>query len=159
MLHYQSIIATRNDLGQLASMHNKFVRLALYRLPLSIQEYLGEMPAQMQALFKEVTLPDTSAPARLIIPTRPTLLREGESVRIMAIAAGPADPGPVALHLRPRGQTKWEIRAAKLMGRRTHQVALGPFPRAAILVDYYLSSGRLVSPPDAPRDCYSVTIL
>ena len=38
MLDYQSIVANRNELGQLASMHNKYVRLALYRLRLSMKE-------------------------------------------------------------------------------------------------------------------------
>jgi hypothetical protein len=79
MLRYQKIVATRNDLGQLASMHNKFVRLALYRLPLSIQEYLGEFPPEAERLFHQVIQPDPSAPARLFVPTRPEALAKAQA--------------------------------------------------------------------------------
>ncbi|MGH9616528.1 MAG: hypothetical protein ACRD28_07270, partial [Acidobacteriaceae bacterium] len=49
MLQYQSAIATRNDQGQLASMQNKFVRIALERLRLSIKEFLNELPTEINA--------------------------------------------------------------------------------------------------------------
>ena len=82
MLAFQQIVATRNDLGTLASMHNKFVRIALVRLRLSIQEWLGELPPETEKLMEEVTGPDVSAPVRLFLPTRPTLLGKGERVEL-----------------------------------------------------------------------------
>lgn len=46
MLDYQGVIATRNDQGQLASMQNKFVWIAIERLRLSIQEFMDELPPE-----------------------------------------------------------------------------------------------------------------
>ena len=51
MVEYQAAIATRNDQGQLASMQNKFVRLALERLRLSIKEFLNELPDEMNIVY------------------------------------------------------------------------------------------------------------
>ena len=48
MVEYQAAIATRNDQGQLASMQNKFVRLSLERLRLSIKEFLDDLPEEMK---------------------------------------------------------------------------------------------------------------
>jgi hypothetical protein len=47
ILDFQQIVSARNDLGTLASMHNKLVRLALVRLPASIKEILGELPIEV----------------------------------------------------------------------------------------------------------------
>jgi hypothetical protein len=162
MLHFQRIIATRNDLGTLASMHNKFVRLALYRLRLSMKEYLGELPPETENLFREVTVPDLEAPARLIVPTRPTLLGRGEKVRVMVIAGGNAPVNHVTLHTRSRGAA-WTARPCRLMGRRTYEVVIGPFDPASPLADYYftseIGSEKLVAPADAPKGSYTLTLV
>jgi hypothetical protein len=159
MLHFQRIVANRNDLGTLASKQNKFVRLALYRLPLSIQEYLGAMPPEIESLREQMLRPDPEAPARLFLPTRPTLLRPGESLRIMIVAPGGPPPESVALYTRIRGTGEWSPVPAKLLGRHTWEAALGPFRAAGSLVDYYARAGRLTAPFDAPRLFYTVTIL
>jgi hypothetical protein len=52
MLTYQNIVSTRNDQGQLASMQNKFVRISLERLRLSIKEFLGELPAEVNQAYE-----------------------------------------------------------------------------------------------------------
>jgi hypothetical protein len=162
MLLYQGIVATRNDLGQLASMHNKFVRLALYRFRLSLQEYLGELPPETEKLFAEVTRPDPKAPVRLIAPTRPGMLRKGEKVHIMLVAAGSGAVSEVTLHTRLYGAGEWKAAPARLMGRRTYEVTLGPFDAAAPLAEYYASARvgnrAVTAPPDAPAGSYFVTV-
>ena len=86
-LDYQEIV-TRNDKGQLASMHNKYERLALDRLLASMKEFLGELPPEVERLFSEVRQRDAKALPRAFIPTRPTLLRWGERARISAVVLG-----------------------------------------------------------------------
>ncbi|MEN6601893.1 MAG: hypothetical protein ABFD86_05705 [Bryobacteraceae bacterium] len=158
MLHFQRIVATRNDLGTLASKQNKFVRLALYRLRLSIQEYLGELPPEVERAFAETVRPDAAAPARLFLPTRPTMLSKGEKVRVNIIVIGGADPAGVVLHTRARNSKTWDAMPALLVGRRTYTATLGPFPPTAELVDYYVTAGGLSAPANAPTHLYTVTV-
>jgi len=47
-LDYQEIVSARDEQGQLASMHNKYERLALYRLRASMKEFLGELPPEVE---------------------------------------------------------------------------------------------------------------
>ena len=140
ILSFQRIVATRNDLGTLASMHNKFERLALFRLRLSMKEFLGQLPAETEEAFRQAVRPDTEAPARLFVPTRPTLLARGESVRLMLVAPGEAPATNVALHVRPRGSASWQTVAARLLGRRTYEARLGPLDSSASLAEYYFSA-------------------
>ncbi|MBI3667829.1 MAG: hypothetical protein HY236_16630 [Acidobacteria bacterium] len=160
MLIFQRIVATRNDQGALASMHDKFVRLALVRLRLSMKEYLGELPPETEKLFGQVTQPDTEAPQRLIVPTRPSMLAPGEKVRVLIIAPGPAEVDRVSLHTRRRGSDHWQSTPARLLGRRTYEATLGPLGPGSELLDYYVSANgeKLVAPADAPRAGYIITI-
>jgi hypothetical protein len=130
MLAFQAIVATRNDLGTLASLHNKFVRIALVRLRLSIQEWLGELPAETEKLLAEVTRPDGAAPARLFVPTRPTLLAKGERTRVMVVVPSGGAVRSVTLETRLRGAAQWTATPAKLLGRRTYVAQLGPLDGA-----------------------------
>jgi len=164
MLYFQGILATRNDLGQLASMQSKYVRVALTRLRLSIKEYLGEMPAEVQTAFENATRPPASDPSRLIVPTRSTMLAGGQKIRLMAIVPGSAPVKQVLLHTRPRGK-EWTIAKATLVARRTWDVPLGPFPASYDLVEYFLSvetaasaGGRIAAPAGAPARTYCVTV-
>lgn len=163
VLDFQSIVSTRNDLGTLASMHNKLVRLGLVRLRLSLQEFLGELPPETEALFAELIKPDTNAPARLFVPTRPSMLAKGEKVRIMIVAAGQAPVRSVLLHTRAAGAAQWTATPAKLMGRRTYQATLGPFDTEAPLADYFVSASvgaaRLVSPPAGEKKPHTITLV
>ncbi len=158
MLHFQRIVATRNDLGTLASKQNKFVRLALYRLRLSIQEYLGELPPEVERMFDAAVRADTAAPARVFLPTRPTVLGKGEKVRVYIVAVGGAEPSSVVLLTRARSAKTWDATPATLAGRRTYTAVLGPFPPEAELVDYYVTAGNLTAPADAPTQLYTVTM-
>jgi hypothetical protein len=158
MLHFQRIVATRNDLGTLASKQNKFVRLALYRLRLSIQEYLGELPPEVESMFKQTVRADAAAPARVFLPTRPTMLGKGETVRVNIIVVGGVEPPSVMLLTRAHNAKTWDATPAKLAGRRTYTATLGPFPPEAELVDYYVTAGHLAAPANAPTYLYTVTM-
>jgi hypothetical protein len=159
MLAFQSIVATRNDLGTLASMQNKFVRLALERLPLSLQEQAGEMPRDVAPAVKEALKPEAGA-ARLIVPTRPSMLAQGEKVRLTAIALGSEPPRTVTLYVRSGGA--WSAAPARLMGRRTWEAILGPLPARGPAAEYYLTaafpSGPCSAPLDAPVRTYPLTL-
>lgn len=163
MLAFQRIVATRNDLGTLASKHNKFVRLALHRLPLSIQEYLGEMPEAMTARLAEVVQPDPEAPARVFLPTRPGLLERGSRTRLTIIVAGPAAPQEVTVSWRRRGEGSWQTQRAELTGRRTYRAVLGPFAPEASVIEYYVQAripaGEIVSPEGAPANTFFLTVI
>ena len=163
MLHFEAIVATRNDLGTLASMQNKFVRLALHRLPLSMAEYLGEIPADVQKAVNDALQPDAAAKPRLVVPTRPSMLAPGESVRVMAIVTDPKAPQKVNLNVRARGAGVFTAVPMKLLGRRTYEVKLGPFNGPGAVVEYYLSAdagtAKLTAPMEAPKNTYCVTLL
>jgi len=161
ILSFQRIVATRNDLGMLASMHNKLARLALVRLRFSIKEFLSTLPPETEALFREVTRPDSEAPARLFAPTRPTMLARGETVRVLVVATGEAPVKNVRLHVRPRGSAQWSIIPGKLLGRRTYEAMLGPLETDSAVAEYYFSaavgSRSVTAPPEPASHSYLVT--
>ncbi len=136
VLRFQSIVSTRNDLGTLASLHNKFVRLALTRLRLSMKEYLGQLPAEVEDALKQVSRPDPQAGGRLFMPTRPSLLSRGEQVRITIVSTG---GGRVQLHTRVQGAADWVKTPARLVARKTYEATLGPFQANAVYVEYFVS--------------------
>jgi hypothetical protein len=143
VLCFQRIACTRNDLGTLASMHNKFVRLALYRLPLSIREYLGETQPEIERAFRDAIRQDAEAQGRVFIPTRPTLVSKDEHLRVTIVAL---EAGPVALNYRMAGSRQWTRTAAKLTGRKTYEAILGPFTGNTGWLEYHASAGGVVSP-------------
>ncbi|MCX6620480.1 MAG: twin-arginine translocation signal domain-containing protein [Acidobacteria bacterium] len=162
MLLYQSIVATRNDQGQLASMHNKLVRLALVRLRLSMKEFLGELPVEVEQLYGQVSKPDPKAVPRIVVPTRPTLFAKGERVRLLIIVPGAESVSGVSLHTRlPGGE--WAVHRARLLGRKTYEAVLGPFPATSEMVEYYVTAeadaNKLVAPPSAPAAAYTATLV
>ena len=120
VLRFQHTVATRNDLGMLASIHNKFVRIATFRLQQSIVEFIDELPAEAQAALDAATAPDVSLLALVIVPTRPTRLAAGESAKITAIATGSAEVIRVDLMYRKFDQTAGETVNMELVGRRTY---------------------------------------
>lgn len=156
MLAFQGIVATRNDLGTLVSLHNKFVRLALERLPLSMEELMGEWPAELEKARTDARrAPENDAP-RLIVPARPTVLGAKDAARVTAIATGAKAPAVVTLHTRTHGV--WASRPMKLAGRRTYEAVLsGP------VTEYYVSARtgteQLLAPLSAPRRAYRITLL
>jgi hypothetical protein len=168
----QDYVSTRNDLGTLASMHNKFERLALFRLKASMKEYLGELPPEVEKLYDEVRQPISSLPPRVFVPTRPTLLRKGEAVRITAVAVGPSiQVDRVRLMTRLPGSGEWISTSMKKLGRRTYQGEIKAPSGGPGFLDYFVevaarSTGisprkngqSLTAPVEAPRQFYSITL-
>jgi hypothetical protein len=167
LLDFQEIVSTRNDIGELASLHNKYERLALFRLRLSMREFLGELPPETENLLDEVRRPHPNVAQRVFIPTRPTLLRAGERVRVFAVAPGHGKVPRVSLYVRMNGSEKWNQRPMTLVGRRTFQGELLRGESALPLLDYYAEaeyqSGGMKSvvtaPLEAPTRFYTVTLV
>lgn len=163
ILDFQQIVSTRNDLGTLASMHNKLVRLALVRLPASIKEVLGELPETVRQIQAEAAQPDQSGGSRLIVPARPTILFKGESVRLSAVVPGPEPSAGVNLFTRLSGTKNWIRTPMSCAGRQTYAVQLGPFPDVASMADYYVEVDlsafkKLTAPFEAPIQTYTLTL-
>jgi hypothetical protein len=166
LLDYQEVVSTRNDLGQLASMHNKYERLALYRLRASMKEFLGELPPETEQLFAEVRQPDAKALPRAFVPTRPTVLRKGEQARISALVPGAGRVARVTLFTRSKDSENWNPSPMSLVRRRTYAGEI-KWQEAGALMDYYVQAEievggakkALTSPPEAPTRFYTVTLL
>jgi hypothetical protein len=166
LLNYQEIVATRNDQGQLASMHNKLERLALYRLVASISEFSSKRPPEIDRQLEELRQPDATATPRAFVPTRPTVLRGGEQVRIRVVVPGQAKVIGVTLFTRSKETSAWQASPMKLEGRRTYRGEIQA-PGAQGLLDYYVQSEvegggarkSLRCPPEAPIRYYTVTLL
>ncbi len=140
ILRFHGAVATRNDMGTLASMQNKFVRIALDRLPLSMAEFLDAMPAEVEAAAKAARQPDMETPARLIVPVRPTMLAKGEKVRILAVVPGEAAVHSVTLRMRPAGSEAWFERRFKLVGRKTWESWLELPAASGPVVEYSVTA-------------------
>jgi hypothetical protein len=165
MLTFQAIIATRNDQGQLSSMQNKFVRIALERLRLSMGEFI-DLPPSADHAYQAAITADRANPARIFIPTRPSLLQPGQHLRLFIVAPG-IDPGraDIRFHVRREGRNEWETQAAQHAGRNVFTAQLGPFSAQDGSAQYYASaasgsqSQRLTDPPQAPANAYSVNLI
>ncbi len=166
LLDYQEIVSTRNDLGQLASMHNKYERIALHRLRASMKEFLGELPPETDRLFAEVRQPNPKAKLRTFVPARPTVLRKGEQVRITAVVPGTDQAARVALYTRVKDSEHWNSVPMSLVRRRTY-VGEIKWLDGGSLLDYYVlaevgGSGAKkpsTSPPEAPARFHTVTLI
>ena len=163
MLEFQAILATRNDLGQLVSMQNKFVRIALERLRLSLKEFLRELPPEMDHAYAAAISPEGANPPRLFLPTRPSLLAPGESLRIFINVSGKPGDENVKLFTRRQDTETWNSSDAAHAGRNVYTAQLGPFAAEDSAIDYYASvpgkSQTYCDPPQAPINFYTVNIL
>ena len=167
LLGYQRAVSERNELGTLASMHNKYERLALFRLRASMKEHLGELPSEVESLFQEVRRSDPDAAPWVFIPTRPSLLARGETVRVIAVAPGGRHVAGVTFFTRTGGSETWHPEPMDLVGRRTFVSELGPALSPGPLIDYYVEAefvghqGRVRStaPLEAPERFYVATVV
>jgi hypothetical protein len=163
MVDFQSVIATRNDLGQLASMQNKLVRIALERLRLSIKEFLSELPPEMDQAYAAAISPADANPPRVFIPTRPSLLKPAESLRIFINISGLEEVTTVKLLTRRQGTENWNTLDAEHAGRGVYAAKLGPFTAKNGAIEYYATatgkSDALTDPPQAPGNVYTLNIL
>ncbi|MGO9272669.1 MAG: hypothetical protein ACLQOO_20945 [Terriglobia bacterium] len=167
LLGYQKAVSERNELGALASMHNKYERLALFRLRASMKEYLGELPPEVESLFQEVRRRDSDAAPWVFIPTRPSLLAGGEAVRVFAVAPGSREVAGVTLFTRAGGSETWDAKPMDLAGRRTFVAELRSASSPSPLLHYYVEAefagpqGQVKStaPLEAPERCYVATLV
>ncbi len=167
LLCYQNTVTERNELGTLASMHNKYERLALFRLRASMKEFLGELPHETERTFEEVRKPDANAVSRIFIPTRPSLLGKGDKVRIFAVALGQGKIARVTLSTRSADSGTWDSIPMSLVGRRTYMADLGAHEAGEALRDYYVAADFdtvnarrvLTDPLEAPARFYTVTLV
>ena len=119
-LSFQHTVATRNDLGMLASVHNKFVRIATFRFRASLLEFVEELSPEAEAAYAATLAPDVDLPAALIVPTRPTRLGPGERATLTAIAPGTLEVSCVELQWRQLGSDAWRAIPMRFAGRRTY---------------------------------------
>lgn len=167
ILDFQEISSTRGDLGTLASMHNKYERLALFRLPASIKEYLLGLPPEVPKAGVEALLPHLEARPRVFIPSRPTVLALGDRVRIFAVAVGGEDVVSVSLFTRRSGSEGWSETSMTHAGRRTFVADLTTEDARGLFLDYYVHAEFRASnakvgaraPAEAPNHFYTVTIV
>jgi hypothetical protein len=162
MVEYQAVIATRNDQGQLASMQNKFVRLSLERLRLSIKELLNELPDTMNTAYIAATASADANHARLFIPTRPSLLKPGESLRIFIVAPGQPNILDIKLLTRRQGTQAWQSSPVTHVGRSVYAAKLGPFAAGDDIIEYCATAaeqGPLGAPLEAPQHAYTLNLL
>lgn len=167
VLIYQQMVSERNEQGALASVHNKFERLALMRLRFSMKEFLGELPPDVENLLQEVRRKDDIAVPRIFIPTRPSALAPGEIVRIFAVAPGGSSAPRLKLFLRCAAAEKWQTVPMEPVGRRTFVKVIEASKADSPILDYYVEaefagnggSRRLTAPAGAPQQSYSITLL
>ncbi|MGB6304240.1 MAG: hypothetical protein WBF45_10850 [Acidobacteriaceae bacterium] len=163
MVEYQAAIATRNDQGQLASMQNKFVRLSLERLRLSIKEFLNDLPEEMNTAYIVATSATGANRTRLFIPTRPSLMKPGESLRIFIVAPEQNNILQIQLRTRRQGTQAWQSSAVTHVGRSVYAAKLGPFAAGDDVIEYCATTAgeqeNLTAPPQAPQQTYTLSVL
>ena len=147
-------MATRNDLGQLASMQNKLVRIAIERLRLSLEEFVGELPAEAQGVYAASISPVSDAAPRVFLPTRPSVLRRAESLRLFAVTSGLGNDSTLTFLTRRLGEPGWSRSVPLHEGRGVFSVTLGPFNDEGIAtIEYRLeATGPLGSLSDPPGE-------
>ncbi len=167
ILDFQAIVSTRDDLGTLASMHNKYERLALFRLPSSMKEYLLDLPVEVPNAAEEALKADAQARTRVFIPTRPTVLARGERVQIFAVAVGGKIEEKPTLFTRRSMAGPWMGTAMRHAGRRTFSAGLSAGDTVDSFLDYYVQvvfsspAGiqQSFAPVEAPHRFYTVTLV
>jgi hypothetical protein len=149
VLSFQHTVATRNDLGMLASIHNKFVRIATFRMQASLLEFLDELPPEAQTAHAAALAPDTELDAAVIVPTRPTRLAPGESLTLTALAPGLLEVAAVTLHWRRLEAGAWQRQPMHWVARRTYAATLQMPSDADGGIEYYVAAEFAAAP--APR--------
>jgi hypothetical protein len=139
------------------------VRISLERLRLSVKEFVDELPPEMEQAYENAIAPEPGISARLFIPTRPSLLKPGESLRIFIVAPGLKEGSAVTLHTRRQGALYWKTIDAIHAGRDVYAAHLGPFDAADGSIEYYASAiaeaKLLTDPPQAPSNVYMLNLL
>jgi len=139
VLSFQHTIATRNDLGMLASIHNKFVRIATFRMRESLLEFLDELSPEAEAALAATLAPDELA-GFVFVPTRPTRLALGEQVQITAVAPGIRELIELTLNWRQSGVSAWARQPMQHAGRRTYTADLHMPLDTDLGIEYYVAA-------------------
>src|SRR5882757_548945 len=165
MLTFQRIIATRNDQGQLASMQNKFVRISLERLRLSVQEFLPEPPEEMERTYRAAIADDRDLRSRVFLPTRPSILRVGERIRLFVVVPTSGEVASVRLRTRTSDAREWTAVEAEPAGRHVYSVFLGPCGHHQEWIEYYATATIRgdntlhTAPVEVDRYTYRATVM
>jgi hypothetical protein len=166
VLSFQRTVATRNDLGMLASIHNKFVRIATIRMRESLLEFLDELPPEAEAALASTLAPDAEFAGAVFVPTRPTRLAPGEQALITAVAPGIRELTDITLNWRYIGATAWLRQPMRHAGRRTYTFDLRMPLDAQLGLEYYVAATFAgapepliaIAPPPGRDRGYIVTI-
>ena len=135
------------------------------RLRLSMKEFTGELPEEVERLFHEVRKRDATAFARVFIPTRPSASAPGEKVRIFAVAPGGSSAPRLKLFLRRATSEEWQSFPMEPAGRRTFVKEIEAGKTDSPLLEYYVeatfsgSNHKLTAPAGAPQQSYAITLL
>ena len=122
-------------------MHNKYERLALFRLRASMKEFLGELPPEVEKLYEEVRRPDPKAGPRVFVPYPalvPARRRAGSHLR--GRPRRELSSAGATLFTRPAGAKAWMPTPMKRVERRTYVGELATKDVAAALMDYYVKA-------------------
>lgn len=136
VLSFQRGVATRSDLGTLASIHNKFVRIATWRFHEALLEFIDPLPEAAESALIAALAPDETLEPEVIVPTRPTRLSQGEQVRITALTPGALPVNDVDLQWRLLNSSSWNTTPMELRGRRTYVANLSQPSEAFESLEY-----------------------
>ena len=111
--------------------------------------------------------PDAHAAPRAFVPTRPTVLRRGEHVRITVVVPVSGEVARVQPLVRTQGAQTWSATAMKLDQRKTYVAELRCPVDPVDLLDYYVTAEvatngakhTLTAPDEAPQRVYTVTLV
>jgi hypothetical protein len=121
------------------------------------------LPPEMDRAYAAAISPEGANPPRLFLPTRPSLLAPGESLRIFINVSGKPGDENVKLFTRRQDTETWNSSDAAHAGRNVSTAQLGPFAAEDSAIDYYASvpgkSQTYCDPPQAPINFYTVNIL
>ena len=115
----------------------------------------GNLPAAAQPW------PEYRGAPRIVVPTRRSVVHEGESLKLRVIVLARQNPQAAALHWRPMGQGQFRNIALRHVARGVYTVTLPPAKGLAI--EYYIQAvagtgERLVWPATAPEMNQTVVV-
>ena len=117
----------------------------------------------MDRAYVMAVSPEAANSPRVFIPTRPSILKAGESFRIFIIAPGLEGISEVRLLIRRQNTQEWQTQAAAHAGRSVYTAQLGPFQKDDGAIEYYAAavnnSQLFCDPPQAPSNLYTLNVL
>ncbi|MGH9617849.1 MAG: hypothetical protein ACRD28_14010, partial [Acidobacteriaceae bacterium] len=88
------------------------------------------------ATYAAAVSPENATRARIFIPTRPSLMKPGESLRIFIVAPGHESGAKLNLLTRRQGIEPWQSFPAVHAGRSVYTAQLGPFAASDGAIEY-----------------------